>query len=66
MSDNGFRKIYENKSTDELLDIVTNKRDDYNKNAIADIEMILGYFGSNSANHFGVIVPAISVQIVPL
>ena len=25
-----------------------------------------GYFGSNSANHFGVIVPAISVQIVPL
>ncbi len=41
MSDNGFRKIYENKSTDELLDIVTNKRDDYNKNAIADIEMIL-------------------------
>ncbi len=41
MSDNGLRKIYENKSTDELLDNVTNKRDDYNKNAIADIEMIL-------------------------
>ncbi len=41
MSDNGFRKTYENKSTNELLDIVTNKRDDYNKNAITDIEMIL-------------------------
>ena len=25
----------------------------------------LGYFGSNSATHFGVIVPPISVQIVP-
>lgn len=41
MNDNGFRDIMIQKTNDELLDIITNKRFDYQNKAILDIENIL-------------------------
>jgi hypothetical protein len=41
MKDNGFRKVMLLKTDEELLDIIQNKRDDYQEKAVLDIEAIL-------------------------